>query len=120
MLVFVLACVLTTSSAQTRNVQRDCDVGALNRRAVRLDPVPYPTVARQRKVYGEVKVRVRINSKGRVVKTTVISGPRLLRGVVVQSASRSTFDPSIAVCESSKFVTGTLRYKFVPPETPSP
>ena len=90
------------------------DLGELNKNALYMPIIAYPPAAREAGVNGIVKIRVFINKAGSVVRTAVVSGPKLLQQVSLAAARKSKFPPNLGDCESCRYVTGILVYTFMP------
>jgi TonB family protein len=73
----------------------------------------YPAQAKRDGVSGEIKVRVRVNSRGRVVLVRSSSGDWRLRAAAVQAARNATFLPEKLPADA-RFVSGTITYTFKP------
>jgi TonB family protein len=58
----------------------------------KLYPPAYPPLARQARIVGDVRIRVRIRPDGSVASVEVISGHPILKGAVLDSAGKSTFE----------------------------
>ena len=57
-------------------------------------PAIYPQIAQSARIEGVVVVAVSFDEAGKVTKTTVLSGDKLLRDAAVASVARWTFAPS--------------------------
>ena len=119
---FLQACVLAVISCahivahpviQSNAGSRIVELGDVNKKAVKLPMIEYPRAAREAGVHGIVKVRVWINKRGDVIRTSIVSGPRPLRSVSLRSAKRAKFPPGLGDCELCRSVTGVMTYTFV-------
>jgi hypothetical protein len=99
---------------QIKKTVATADLGEVNKKALYTPLTDYPPAARDAGVNGIVKVRVVINKAANVVKTAVVSGPKLLQRVAVGAAKKSKFPPNLGECESCRYVTGVLVYTFNP------
>lgn len=89
--------------------------GVLNGKATNLPKPPYPAAARAVRATGTVIVQVTIDTDGRVIQATAVSGHPLLRAAAVTAARTATFAPTLLSGKPVK-VTGVLTYNFVVPE----
>jgi periplasmic protein TonB len=84
----------------------------LNGKALELPRPPYPPIARQMGVKGQVNVQVLIDEMGKVVSARVIDGPPLLKQVAERAAYQARFSPTKLGDQPVK-VSGVITYNFV-------
>jgi protein TonB len=73
---------------------------------------PYPAVAREAGIEGDVIVEASIDETGRVVTTKVISGPVMLRQAAVEALRKWKYEPSQLNGEPTKAqTTVTIRFR---------
>jgi protein TonB len=63
-------------------------------RVLRRVPPPYPTIAKQAHIQGQVQVQISISETGAVTDVILLSGPPLLRDAALQAAKQWTFIPT--------------------------
>lgn len=56
--------------------------------------LPYPAIARNARTQGAVVVKVTLDSSGRVLDASAISGPRLLVPAALENAKKWRFEPN--------------------------
>lgn len=88
-------------------------LGVVNARAIDLVVPVYPRTARAIGAYGQVQVRVIIDSDGKVVSADVLKGHLLLRPASVRAALKSTFQP-LTINQVPVRVSGIINYNFNP------
>jgi TonB family protein len=59
---------------------------------VNLSPVVYPSLARQARIQGDVKIQLQIRRDGSVASAEVISGHPILKQAALESAQKSQFE----------------------------
>lgn len=85
----------------------------LNRgRVVELIKPEYPRLARAAKASGEVRVQVLIDTEGRVMAASVLSGHPLLFATCIKAARETVFTPTRYDGKPVK-VVGVLLYTFI-------
>jgi len=81
-------------------------------RALRLPKPVYPTIARMAHASGEVQVKVILDTDGKVIAASAVSGHPLLHGACVTAAWDARFTPPKLNGQPVK-VTGIIIYNFV-------
>ena len=81
---------------------------------VRLARPKYPPIAVAAHAEGSVAVKVVVDTDGKVIGVSVVSGHPLLQSASVEAARRSLFEPTLLEGKPVK-VVGIIRYKFVIP-----
>jgi TonB family protein len=84
--------------------------GVLNSYATSL-PQPDPAAAKEANVSGTVTVEIVIDEKGKVVASSVVSGPKELWRAAGNAAREAKFDPPLHDGKPVK-VAGVLTYEF--------
>jgi TonB family protein len=85
--------------------------GVLNDIAADL-PAPDPAAAKAANASGTVTVEVVVNEKGKVVASSVVSGPQPLWSAAGAAARQARFDPPLYNGKPVK-VAGVLTYEFI-------
>ena len=87
------------------NAQSPASIGSYEPQIamVHSSPISYPPMALAARVSGEVNVEVEVRGDGTVNDTTVLSGPQMLRAVVIESVQKSTFSCGACTPEIIKF-----------------
>lgn len=88
--------------------------GVLNGIAVRRVTPPYPDLARQAGVSGEVVVEVVVSEAGDVVSARAVSGHPMLRAAAERAATNWKFTPTLLSGHPTK-VVGTITFSFKRP-----
>jgi TonB family protein len=89
------------------------DIGFVNGKAISLPKPVYPLEAREKRLQGEVSIRVFIDEKGNVTDAKPVCGNGILETASIEAAKKCKFSPSILNGKAIK-VTGTITYNFVP------
>ena len=71
----------------------------------------YPQEARDKKIEGNVSVRIVIGEEGKVISARATSGPEILHEASVAAAKKARFEPSTVNGKPVK-VVGTMTYDF--------
>ncbi|MCD9186785.1 MAG: TonB family protein [Pyrinomonadaceae bacterium] len=87
--------------------------GVINGKALDLPKPPYPAEAREKRLTGEVSVRVLIDENGKVLSACAIKGAREFHRVAEWAALQAKFSPTTLAGKPVK-VSGVIVYKFVP------
>lgn len=98
-----------------RAVAGDIYAGPLNDRAIQNPPPDYPEMARQRRVFGRVRVFVEIDDKGGVVAVSKASGSPMLTGSASSAVRNWKFQP-VTITGAAVPVKGFVEIYFSPPE----
>jgi hypothetical protein len=72
----------------------------------------FPNAACAIGLYGQVSVQILIETDGRVISATAVSGHPLLKNVSVKAALLSTFQP-VKIAQTPVRVLGYIRYNFI-------
>ena len=80
--------------------------------AVSLPQPPYPAMARQIHVFGQVQVQILVDENGKVVSAQAVSGHPLLVTAAKDAALRARFTPTKLNGVPVK-IQGVITYNFV-------
>ena len=83
----------------------------LNGKALSLPPPAYPQIARLKRAFGTVIVRIVIDEAGNVIRACAVEGPEILYGVSEIAALRARFNPTLKQDKPIK-VIGRITYNF--------
>ncbi len=79
---------------------------------VKIPKPAYPAIARQRKKSASVTVSLWVDTTGKVVRATVVNGPKAFRLAAVEAAYGSSFTPTV-ICNGNKVrFRKTIRFDF--------
>ncbi|HZE69655.1 MAG TPA: TonB family protein [Pyrinomonadaceae bacterium] len=103
----------TTPAPETASVKSELPSisGDLAGKSLSLPLPEYPTSAKGENVAGTILVRVKVNSKGRVISARSSKGDRRLRQAAIKAAEKATFS---AERLSGRAAFGTITYTFKP------
>ena len=101
-------------SEESENIGKAKEIkgGVINGKALELPRPSYPAEAREKKISGEVSVKVLIDEKGKVLSACAIKGPRELHRSSEWAALQAKFSPTTLAGNPVK-VSGIIVYKFV-------
>lgn len=85
--------------------------GVLQAGAIKRPQPAYPKEAKKARVQGDVQVQILVSEEGKVIETTVISGPEELREVALEAARKWQFKPTELSGVPVK-VQGVLTFQF--------
>jgi TonB family protein len=96
---------------ETANVKSDLPsvTGDLAGKSLSLPLPEYPASAKGENVAGTIRVRVKVNSKGRVISARSSEGDRRLRQAAIKAAVKATFSADKL---SGRAASGTITYTF--------
>lgn len=83
----------------------------VNGKALKLVKPPYPQEAKDRRLTGTVKIRVKINEKGDVIQARAACGKGILESASEEAAWLSKFSPTLLNGQPVE-VTGVIVYNF--------
>lgn len=101
------------ASTSTGIAPKSVSGGVLNGRATSLPKPEYPPAARAVRAAGAVTVQVMVDTDGRVISVSAVSGHPLLRQAAENAARGATFEPVYLAGQAVK-VSGVISYNFVP------
>jgi TonB family protein len=81
-------------------------------KAISLPQPPYPTIAKQARIQGQVNIQILVDERGTVISAQVVSGNPMLTYVARDAAMRARFTPTLLSGSPVK-VQGTIIYNFV-------
>jgi TonB family protein len=81
-------------------------------KAVSLPQPPYPPMARQIHLQGQVNVQILVDEQGKVISAQAVSGNSMLTSAARDAALRARFTPTILSGQPVK-VQGVITYNFV-------
>jgi len=87
--------------------------GVIHGKAVSLPKPPYPPAARAVRASGAVSVQVLVDTDGRVISASAVSGHPLLRAAAESAARSAVFEPTLLSGRPVR-VSGVITYNFVP------
>jgi TonB family protein len=94
------------------NLTPKIDQGVVNGRALQLVTPPYPDEAKQKRVSGQVEVKVMINESGNIILACAVKGAKELQRTSELAAYASKFSPT-TIQGTPVRVTGIIIYNFV-------
>jgi TonB family protein len=122
----LLACVLSFSNAVTQlhaiipnstvpmptEFQENTNTSAvIAGKAVKKVQPKYPKEAKKARLEGEVKVKITVDEKGRVVKAAALNGDPILQEAAVKAAFKWRFEPTLLYGIPVK-VVGQISFNF--------
>jgi periplasmic protein TonB len=81
-------------------------------KAISLPQPPYPTIAKQARIQGQVNIQILVDERGTVISAQVVSGNPMLTYAARDAAMRARFTPTLLNDQPAK-VQGTIIYNFV-------
>ncbi len=81
-------------------------------KAISLPQPPYPQIAKQARIQGQVNIQILVDERGTVVSAHVVSGNPMLTNAARDAAMRARFTPTLLNNQPAK-VQGTIIYNFV-------
>lgn len=109
---FIFQTAFGQNTIDKRNKIQICTGGVVNSKATYFPQPEYPKEAKEKGIFGEVKVRITIDEEGNVASAKVCAGHSLLRLGVEEAALKAKFEPTKLSGQPVK-VSGMLIYNFV-------